>query len=135
MVVKSVDGRQDFDPYAVLGIAVSATREEVHAAYRALAARHHPDRDREDGSTEVMSSINRAWQIVGDQDRRRIFNTERAAVLLLHQRLAADDTMFDASRTRTTRVLRSILVAAALATCAVLSLLLLIAMSQSGVRG
>lgn len=31
-------------PHEVLGVPPDATREEVRAAYRKLAARHHPDR-------------------------------------------------------------------------------------------
>lgn len=38
----SADVNEDFDSYAVLGVADSATREEVREAYILLAARHHP---------------------------------------------------------------------------------------------
>jgi hypothetical protein len=33
-----------FDPHRILGLAVGATREEVRAAYFALAKAYHPDR-------------------------------------------------------------------------------------------
>lgn len=33
-----------FDPYAILGIAPSASREDIQAAYRARMREYHPDR-------------------------------------------------------------------------------------------
>lgn len=47
------------DPYAVLGVREGATEEEVSAAYRELAKRHHPDRAPADG--DRMREINRAY--------------------------------------------------------------------------
>ena len=32
------------DPYAVLGLTVGASQEEIQSAYRRLAARYHPDK-------------------------------------------------------------------------------------------
>jgi hypothetical protein len=37
-------GDADFDPHAVLGVTVGASREEVRQAYVALAKAYHPDR-------------------------------------------------------------------------------------------
>lgn len=45
--------------WQVLGVAPSATKDEVKAAYRALAARHHPDRG---GSATRMAQINEAYE-------------------------------------------------------------------------
>lgn len=38
------DSRDRRDPYAILGIAPGATREEIKAAYRRLATKFHPDK-------------------------------------------------------------------------------------------
>ncbi len=56
------------DPYAVLGVPHSATRDEIARAYRALAKRHHPDA----GATPSaeMGVINDAWHILSDPVRR-----------------------------------------------------------------
>lgn len=35
--------RDGVDPHQVLGVQPSATADEVRAAYRALAKKHHPD--------------------------------------------------------------------------------------------
>lgn len=44
--------------WKVLGVPPDATREEVRAAYRELAKRHHPDQG---GNPETMTQINRAF--------------------------------------------------------------------------
>ena len=46
------------DPWAVLGVSPNATDDEVRAAYRKLAARHHPDRP--GGNAQRMAEINAA---------------------------------------------------------------------------
>lgn len=63
------------DPYEVLQVMAGAEAEVIRAAYRALAARWHPDRG---ASPERMVAINAAWHIVGDADRRAAFDAARA---------------------------------------------------------
>lgn len=36
--------REKQDPYAILGVAPGASREEIRSAYRRLAAQYHPDK-------------------------------------------------------------------------------------------
>jgi len=55
------------DPYEILQVQRGAEHEVVRAAYRALAAKWHPDRG---ASPERMVAINAAWRIVGDPVRR-----------------------------------------------------------------
>jgi len=52
--------------YEVLNIPVTATREEIRAAYRAMARRWHPDRfmagPERDWANEKMAAINAAYR-------------------------------------------------------------------------
>jgi DnaJ-domain-containing protein 1 len=54
----------------VLGVAASSTREQIKAAYRRMASRHHPDRlgrrteEERLTATERMVSINEAYRLL-----------------------------------------------------------------------
>jgi curved DNA-binding protein CbpA len=61
-----------FDPYAVLGVARTATDEEIRAAYRVAASHAHPDR--EGGSTERMTDVNMAYKILSEPEMRAEFD-------------------------------------------------------------
>lgn len=58
----------EIDPYAVLGVARTAARDEIARAYRALAKRHHPDVGAP--ISAQMTRINEAWHILSDPSRR-----------------------------------------------------------------
>ena len=52
------------DPHSVLGVAPDASPEEVTAAYRELAKRHHPDASGDDG--RAIRDINAAYAQLRD---------------------------------------------------------------------
>ena len=63
------------DYYKVLGIDKSASEKDVRRAFRALAAKHHPDRNREDPSAEErFKEINEAYTVLADAEKRAIYD-------------------------------------------------------------
>lgn len=64
--------------YERLGVAPTALRPEVRAAYRQAARHAHPDRNG-DASATVMAAVNEAWRVLGDSDRRRRYDAELAS--------------------------------------------------------
>jgi DnaJ-like protein len=52
------------DPFAVLGVAPTASAEEVAAAYRSLAKRWHPDRADGPQAARRMAEINAAYDLL-----------------------------------------------------------------------
>jgi hypothetical protein len=69
-----------FDPYLVLGVAPTATATEIHHAYRVLARRFHPDTNAQDTRAAVLfAQVSRAYEVLGDVDRRRAYDLRRAA--------------------------------------------------------
>lgn len=68
------------DPYAVLGVPRTATREEIARAYRAVVKRSHPDTGAPTSPAE-MARISAAWKILGDPMRRARWDREHAIVM------------------------------------------------------
>ena len=62
------------DPYTVLEVSSHASAAEIKAAYRRLVKQHHPDAG---GDDQTMLALNAAWEVLGDQDRRRNFDRTR----------------------------------------------------------
>ncbi|MEU0562418.1 J domain-containing protein [Dactylosporangium sp. NPDC006015] len=58
------------DPYQVLGVARTATPEEIQRAYRTLARRQHPDINKEPGAEDRFKEINEAYHVLSDPERR-----------------------------------------------------------------
>ncbi len=54
------------DPYQVLQVAPSCEQEVVHAAYRVLAQKYHPDRDPSRHAQKRMAQLNEAYAVIRD---------------------------------------------------------------------
>ena len=61
-VLGLVDG--PCNPYEILGLKVSASKEEARREYRRLAHLLHPDKGARRGATEAIKAINNAWDAV-----------------------------------------------------------------------
>ncbi len=63
------------DPYDVLGVARSASTDEIRSAFRKVAAVHHPDKNPDDPSAaQRFKEINAAYQILSDPKKRAMFD-------------------------------------------------------------
>lgn len=60
--------------YNTLGVNENANPDEIKQAYRKLAAQHHPDRG---GDTAKFQQIQKAYETLGDQNRRAQYDHER----------------------------------------------------------
>jgi DnaJ-class molecular chaperone len=64
------------DPYKVLGVPRGATEDEIRRAYRKLAKETHPDLNPANKAVaeERLKTVNAAFAILGDEDKRRQFD-------------------------------------------------------------
>lgn len=62
------------DHYKVLEVSRDASAEDIQHAYRTLALRYHPDRNRAPDAAGRMTAINEAWEVLGDPRRRREYD-------------------------------------------------------------
>jgi curved DNA-binding protein CbpA len=73
----------DVDPYAVLGVAHTATPDEIKAAYRELVAKYHPDRHQgnplEGLAADKLAELNRAYEVLSDPERRAAYDAGQPA--------------------------------------------------------
>ena len=72
----------------MLGISRDASKEEVKAAFRRLALRFHPDRQpsdasqsQRDGAAFRFRQASEAYNVLGDANKRLIYNREGRAGL------------------------------------------------------
>ena len=62
--------------YETLGVVDTASAEEIHAAYKRLARRVHPDAG---GSASQMATVNEAYRVLSDPGRRALYDASRRA--------------------------------------------------------
>ena len=62
------------DLYRDLGLKRSATQADIKAAYRDLAKRFHPDKNKEAGAGDRFKRIAAAHETLGDPDKRRLYD-------------------------------------------------------------
>jgi len=65
------------DAYRLLGVAPSASLDEIGAACRRLARTFHPDRNRSPRATQEMQVVNAVRRVMGDPEWRAAYDRER----------------------------------------------------------
>lgn len=65
------------DYYSTLGLAPDSSAEEIKKAYRKLAMQYHPDTNGGNPEGEErLKGINEAYQILGDEKKRRRYDLQ-----------------------------------------------------------
>lgn len=62
--------------YEVLGIASSASKDQIKKAYKELSKKYHPDVSKDPNAAERFKKINQAYSVLKDQDARSNYDSQ-----------------------------------------------------------
>lgn len=62
------------DYYKILGITKGASEDDVRKAYRKMALRYHPDKNKSAGAEEKFKEVAEAYEVLSDKKKRDIYD-------------------------------------------------------------
>jgi curved DNA-binding protein len=63
------------DYYKILGVEKTLTQDEIKKAFRKLAVKYHPDKNKgSKSSEEKFKEVNEAYEVLGDKDKRKKYD-------------------------------------------------------------
>ncbi|XP_074595338.1 dnaJ protein homolog 1-like [Brevipalpus obovatus] len=62
------------DYYKALGLTKSATDDEIKKAYKKMALKYHPDKNKSPGAEEKFKEIAEAYEVLSDPEKRKMYD-------------------------------------------------------------
>ncbi|KAJ4434644.1 dnaJ protein homolog 1 [Periplaneta americana] len=62
------------DYYKILGISKGASDDEIKKAYRKLALKYHPDKNKAAGAEEKFKEVAEAYEVLSDKKKRDVYD-------------------------------------------------------------
>ncbi|OOM75199.1 chaperone protein DnaJ [Clostridium puniceum] len=67
------------DYYKILNLSVNSNNDEIKKAFRSLAKKYHPDRNKDDKEALTkFQEINEAYEVLSNEDSRKKYDNERS---------------------------------------------------------
>ena len=68
------------DYYKILGVSENADKDELKSAFRKLAKKYHPDRNKDDESAKAkFQEVNEAYNVLSNESSRKEYDEKRTA--------------------------------------------------------
>ena len=74
MVVEANDKNKKKDYYEILGVSRDATQKEIKKAFRKLAIKYHPDKNKEKDAEEKFRDIAKAYDTLSNAEKRKKYD-------------------------------------------------------------
>jgi DnaJ-class molecular chaperone len=62
------------DYYKILGLVRGANEDDIKKAYRKMALKYHPDKNKAAGAEEKFKEIAEAYEVLSDKRKREIYD-------------------------------------------------------------
>lgn len=62
------------DYYEILGISKNADQSEIKRAFRKMAMKYHPDRNKDPNAEELFKEVNEAYEVLNDEEKRKLYD-------------------------------------------------------------
>lgn len=76
--VSASSSNQEQNHYEILGVAKDATKQEIHRAFRQLAKKYHPDKNKDKSATDEFIKIFKAYETLSDEKKRKEYDDQSA---------------------------------------------------------
>jgi curved DNA-binding protein len=83
------------DYYTILGVRPSASLRDIKDAYRRLARRYHPDVAKDTDSSQVLTEVNEAYEVLSNLELRTSYDLERSNKVVTNLRQQVEQTVGD----------------------------------------
>lgn len=62
------------DYYKILGVSRDASEQDLKKAYKKMALKYHPDKNKSPGAEEKFKDIAEAYEVLSDPQKREVFD-------------------------------------------------------------
>lgn len=73
LIVEAINS-QKRDYYEILGVKKTASDRDIKRAFRKLALKYHPDKNKEEGAEEKFREMAEAYSVLSDEDKRKQYD-------------------------------------------------------------
>lgn len=83
LLIVFIQANRDF--YKILNVQKGATKNEIKKAYRNLAKKMHPDKNKDDPqASDKFSDLSAAYEILSDDEKRKLYDRCGEGKFIIH---------------------------------------------------